>query len=137
MTQPKLKANVLSGVLLSTALAIGVGGCGNPVRDKLEGRWLGDRVENFDDADVAAATGWAKGTSMEFAGSTITVAIPAEEPRSGTYEVTKVGPHQRDVKLAIHRKDGSVDHAHFKLDGARSIRWVLEDGRAVVLRRED
>ncbi len=137
MTQPKLKANVLAGFALSAALAIGVGGCGNPVRSKLEGRWLGDSVENFDDADVAAATGWAKGTSMEFSGSTITVAIPAAEPRSGTWEVDKLGPDQRDVKLAIHRKDGRVDHAHFKLDGDRSMRWMLADGRAVVLRRED
>jgi hypothetical protein len=137
MTQPKLKANGLAGALMLAALAIGMGGCGNPVRGKLEGRWLGDRVENFDQADVAAATGWAKGTSMEFAGSTITVAIPAEEPRSGTYEVDKVGEHQRDVKLAIHRRDGTVDHAHFKLDSDRSIRWMLGDGRAVVMRRED
>ncbi len=137
MTQPKLTANVLAGVLLSAALAIGVGGCGNPVRDKLEGRWLGESVENFDDAQVAAATGWAKGTSMEFAGSTITVAIPAAEPRTGTWQVDKVGPHQRDVKLAIRRKDGTVDHAHFKLDSDHSMRWMLGDGRAVVLRRED
>lgn len=137
MTQPKLKANGLVGVLLSAALAIGMAGCGNPVRDKLEGRWLGDSVENFDDASVASATGWAKGTSMEFSGSTITVAIPAQEPRSGTWDVAKVSPDHRDVRLAIHRKDGRVDHAHFKLDSARSMRWMLTNGRAVVMRRED
>ena len=32
----------------------------------------------------AAWTGWTKGTSLEFAGSSVTVAIPAEEPRAGS-----------------------------------------------------
>jgi hypothetical protein len=109
-------------------------GCGHPVQNKLEGRWLGDSVENFDDDAVASATGWAKGASMEFAGSTVTVTIPAEEPRSGKYKVVSV--HEGDVELAISRRDGSVDKVRFKLDDERSMRWVLDDGRAVVLRRE-
>jgi hypothetical protein len=122
----------LTGLLL--LLASGVTGCGHPVQKKLEGRWLGDSVENFDDDVVASATGWAKGASMEFAGSTVTVTIPAEEPRSGKYKVVSV--HEGDVELAISRRDGAVDKVRFKLDDERSMRWVLDDGRAVVLRRE-
>ena len=122
----------ITGLLL--LLASGVTGCGHPVQKKLEGRWLGDSVENFDDDVVASATGWAKGASMEFAGSTVTVTIPAEEPRSGKYKVVSV--HEGDVELAISRRDGAVDKVRFKLDDERSMRWVLDDGRAVVLRRE-
>jgi hypothetical protein len=102
---------------------------------KLEGRWEGDSVENFDDEQVAAATGWAKGTSMEFSGSDVTVRVPAEEPRTGPYRVERV--HHRDVILAVGRKDGAEDRVHFKLDSDHSMRWLLADGRAIVLRRED
>ena len=123
-----------------TRLAVAVGftlacsACGHPVQKKLEGRWLGDSVENFDDGQVASATGWAKGTSWEFAGSTLTVAIPAEEPRSGKYKISRV--HDTDVDLAVTRTDGRIDKARLKLDNEHSIRWMLGSGRAIVLRRD-
>jgi hypothetical protein len=124
------------GSFLGVAFLIGVGatGCGHPVQKKLEGRWLGDGVENFDDDAVASATGWVKGASMEFAGSNFTVTIPAEEPRSGKYKVVSV--HDSDIELSIQRKDGAIDRVRFKLDDERSMRWMLDDGRAVVMRRE-
>lgn len=112
----------------------GVVGCGHPVKGKLQGRWVGDSVENFDDSQVAVATGWAKGTSFEFSGSTLTVAIPAEEPRSGDYKVASV--RENDVELSIKRKDGAQDRLRLKLDSEHSLRWVLEGERAIVLRRE-
>lgn len=109
-------------------------GCSHPVQRSLEGRWLGDSVENFQDTQLAAATGWARGLSFEFAGSTATVAVPAEEPRSGKYQVSSV--HESDVRLAFSGKDGKTTTALFKLDNDHSIRWMLGDGRAVVLRRD-
>ena len=120
------------GLLLAGALVLG--GCGNPVQRKLEGRWLGESVENFDAKDVAAATGWARGLSLEFAGTRLTVAVPAEEPRTGKYKVASV--HENDVQLAVTRLDGAVDTASFKLDDERSLRFMIGDNRAVVLRRE-
>jgi hypothetical protein len=127
MTKTDRSALVL---ILLAAMA----GCGHPVQRQLEGRWLGDGVENFDEAQIAPSTGWAKGTSMEFAGSSITVAIPAEEPRVGKYKIAKV--HDSDVHLAVVRPNGRLDKLHFKLDDDHGIRWMLEDGRAVLLRRE-
>ena len=120
------------GLVLSGALLLA--GCGNPVQRKLEGRWLGESVENFDAKDMAAATGWARGLSLEFAGSRLTVAVPAEEPRTGKYKVASV--HENDVELAVTRMDGAVDTASFKLDDERSLRFMIGDNRAVVLRRE-
>ena len=102
---------------------------------KLEGRWEGDSVENFDDEQVAAATGWARGTSMEFDGTELTVRVPAEEPRTGSYRVERV--RDRDVLLAVKRSDGTRDRVHFKLDSDQSLRWLLADGRAIVMRREE
>ncbi len=123
-----------AGILI-VALMLGAAGCnGHPVQKKLAGRWHGDSVENVDGEVLAAATGWAKGASFEFAGSSLTVAIPAEEPRSSSYEVVRV--RKDDVKLAVKRDDGKVDHLDLKLDDERNLRWLLGDGRAVVMRRE-
>jgi hypothetical protein len=114
--------------------AVLLAGCGNPVARKLEGRWLGDSVENFDAKEIAAATGWAKGLSLEFSGTHLTVAVPAEEPRTGKYKVSSV--HENDVELAVTRADGAVDTASFKLDDEHSLRFLVGENRAVILRRE-
>ena len=120
------------GLVVGGALMLS--GCGNPVQRKLEGRWLGESVENFDPKEMAAATGWARGLSLEFSGTRLTVAVPAEEPRTGKYQVASV--HENDVQLAVTRQDGRVDSASFKLDDERSLRFMIGDQRAVVLRRE-
>lgn len=109
-------------------------GCGHPVQRSLEGRWLGEAVENFQDTQLAAATGWARGLSFEFAGSSVTVAVPAEEPRSGRYKVSSV--HESDVRLSITTKEGKATTALFKLDNDHSMRWMLGQGRSIVLRRD-
>ncbi|MBK7585678.1 MAG: hypothetical protein IPI67_36515 [Myxococcales bacterium] len=128
---PKRSLLVLLGWV---GLCAGLVGCGHSVQNKLEGRWVGDSVENFDDQHMAIATGWAKGASFEFSGTTFTVAIPAEDPRSGSYKVASV--RENDVELAVTRKDGAVDKLRLKLDSEHSIRWILGDERAIVLRRE-
>jgi hypothetical protein len=104
------------------------------VQRSLEGRWLGEAVENFQDSQLAAATGWARGLSFEFAGSNVTVAVPAEEPRTGRYQVSSV--HESDVRLSITTKEGKATTALFKLDSDHSMRWMLGQGRSVVLRRD-
>ncbi len=109
-------------------------GCGHPVQRSLEGRWLGDSVENFDDSQLAAATGWARGLSFEFAGSNVTVAVPAEEPRTGRYQVSSV--HESDVRLGVTSKEGKTSTVALKLDGDHAMRWMLGQGRSVVLRRD-
>ncbi len=134
MTDALPKAKHATHWLVLGALGLGAAACSHPVQRKLEGRWLGQAVENFDDDQVAAATGWARGTSMEFAGSSITVAIPAEEPRIGEYEVAQV--HKNRVVLAVKGSATEPQNVRFVLDSDRSMRWMLSDGRAVVLRRE-
>lgn len=135
MTHPRLSAKTALACL-GLAAGLGAAGCwGHPVERTLRGRWLGDSVEQVDDAALAAATGWAKGTMLEFSGSTITVSIPAEEPRSGKFRVDRVS---RDhVTLAVARPNGATDHLHLKLEGDSSMRWLLAGGRAIVMRRED
>lgn len=121
--------------LLLAALALAAGGCGHPVQRQLEGRWFGEGVENFEQRELSRATGWAKGVSFEFSGPKITVAIPAEEPRTAPYKVGMV--HGNDVRLAIQRPDGKTDALKLRIDDDRNVRWMLDDVHAVVLRRED
>jgi hypothetical protein len=105
------------------------------VARQLEGRWFGDAVENFEQRDLPAVTGWARGVSFEFAGENLTVSVPAEEPRTAPYQVASV--QRNDVRLAIRRPTGEKDTMLLRLDDDRSIRWMLDDHHAVVLRREE
>lgn len=116
-----------------TALALLAVGCSSPAKRALEGRWLGESVENFDEEHTPSATGWAKGTSFEFSGSSLTVAIPAEEPRTGTYRVSSM--EDRELRLAILDSDGEQTEVQLILDDEKSLRWVLGDGRSLVMRR--
>ena len=120
--------------LAPSVLALLSVACGHPVQRQLEGVWHGDAVENFDDRDLARATGWAKSLRFTFQGSKMTVSIAAEEDRTGKYRVRSV--HNSSVTLAVARPDGSEDVTSLKLDDEREIRWMLGESRAVVLRRE-
>lgn len=109
-------------------------GCGHPIQRALDGRWFGESVENFDPSDVASATGWARGTSLEFSGSSVTVAIPAEDPRKGRYDVESA--HEGDLVLAFHDGKGATTKSRFSLDGDHFLKWHVDDRRSVILRRE-
>ncbi|HEX4335853.1 MAG TPA: hypothetical protein VH062_08070 [Polyangiaceae bacterium] len=109
-------------------------GCGHPIERALAGRWFGESVESFDAPDVASATGWARGASMEFSDEAITVAIPAEDPRKGHYEVSSA--HEGDIVLAIRDDKGNSEKARFTLDGDHYLKWHLDERRSVILRRE-
>jgi hypothetical protein len=109
-------------------------GCGHPLSRKLEGRWFGSGVESFEQRELPAATGWARGVSFEFSGDRLTVAIPAEEPRTAPYKIASV--HGPDVKLSVQRPDGTLDPLALRVDDESSMRWMLDRTHAVVLKRE-
>ncbi len=100
---------------------------------RLQGRWLGESVENIDQTFLPAATGWAKGTSFEFSGDRLTVIIPAEEPRSGTYSIGSV--HDNRVAMQAKRTDGTVDAMDLRVDDEQSLQWMLPNGVVVRMRK--
>ena len=100
---------------------------------RLQGRWVGESVENLDPSFLAAATGWVKATSFEFAGDRMTVAVPTEEPRSGTFEIGSV--HEGKIALLARRADGTVDRVDLRLDDDHSLRWMLPNGSTIHLRK--
>ncbi len=116
------------------ALFFALTACGHPAEKALRGKWLGERVENFEFADVAAATAWARGTSFEFRGQRLTVAVPAEEPRTGTYRLAQI--QDRTVRLSVLGTNGETSDLELVVDDDTSLRWVLGDGKTMVMRRE-
>jgi hypothetical protein len=91
-------------------------------------------VENFDERDIARATGWTKSLRFTFSGARVTVSVAAEDDRAGKFRVRSV--RDSNVVLAVQRPDGKEDLTHLKLDGEHAIRWMLGESRSVVLRRE-
>ncbi|MGK4008472.1 hypothetical protein WMF31_38030 [Sorangium sp. So ce1036] len=117
---------------LVLALALpAVAGCSKTPRDRLQGRWLGESIENVPEDQLAKATGWVKGTAIEFNGSKVTVTVPAEMPRRGTFKVTKAEGDQMTV--AFLRPEGGLDEAEFRLAADRTLHWDIGAGRAIVL----
>ena len=121
---------------IKTALALAlvlpvVAGCEKSPKDKLQGRWLGESIENVPSAQLAKSTGWVKGTAIEFAGNKVTVTIPAETPRTGTFKVAKA--EGDGLLVSFLRDEGGHDEADMKLVGDQTLRWRIGDGREIVL----
>jgi hypothetical protein len=119
-----------------TALAIALtlpaaAGCEKTPKDRLQGRWLGESIENVPEAQVQKATGWVKGTAIEFSGNKVTVTIPAESPRSGQFKVSKV--ENDAMTVSFLREEGGRDEAELRLVGEDTMRWNIGSGREVVL----
>lgn len=117
----------LAGALLAL-------GCGHPAERALQGQWLGTAVENFDEEAIAPATGWAKGTSFEFSGRRLKVTLPAQPPRVGVYELAAI--EERSVVLNVLSSGGENSELELIFDDEDHIRWVLGEGRTMVLQRK-
>lgn len=117
----------LALLLVLTAAA----GCNKTPKDRLQGRWLGESIENVPETQVAKATGWVKGTSLEFTGTKVTVMIPAESPRTGTFRVTEAQGDKMVVSFL--REEGGRDEAEFQMVGEQQLRWNIGDGRQILL----
>ncbi len=108
--------------------------CGHPAERALQGKWFGTSVENFDEEAVAAATGWARGTSLEFSGRRLKVTLPARPARVGVYELSSI--EDRTVVLSVLGTDGGSSELELIVDDENSLRWVMGEGRTMVLHRE-
>ena len=121
---------------ITTALALAltlpaVAGCEKSPKDKLQGRWLGESIENIPSAQLTKSTGWVKGTAIEFTGNKVTVTIPAETPRTGTFKVAKA--EGDGMLVSFLRDEGGHDEAEMKLVGDQTLRWRIGDGREIVM----
>jgi hypothetical protein len=109
--------------------------CAHPVARQLDGRWFGETVENFSEDEIAVATGWARGTSFEFSGTTLTVTVPAEEPRTGRFEIASA--NDQDVVLDVSTApEGPKKKMELTLVEGGLLRWHLDEMRSIVFRHE-
>jgi hypothetical protein len=121
---------------VKTALALAItipaiAGCEKSPKDRLQGRWLGESVENVPVSELSKATGWVKGAAMDFHGNKVTVTIPAETPRTGTFKVMK--KQGGNLLVSFHREEGGRDEAEMALVGENQLRWKIGEGREIVL----
>lgn len=122
------------GTALALAITLpAVAGCEKTPKDRLQGRWLGESVENVPEAQVVKVTGWVKGTALEFSGGKVTVTIPAESPRTGQFKVLKAEGDA--VTVSFLREEGGRDEAEMRFVGDDTLRWSIGSGREVVLLR--
>jgi hypothetical protein len=120
--------------LAALLAAVGTTGCEESPRDKLQGTWRGERIDNVPEDQLMRATGWVRGAQLEFKGSKVTITIPAESPRIGSFKIESAD--ETSMMLAFHRPEGGVDRASFTLVGADRMHWHLGDGRQAVLVRD-
>jgi hypothetical protein len=125
-----------SRVKAALALAItlpATAGCEKSPRDRLQGVWVGESIENVPVAQLQRATGWVKGTAIEFSGSKVKVTIPAETPRSGTFKVSRTEGDA--LVVSFNRDEGGHDEAEMSLVGDKELRWKIGQGREIVMVR--
>lgn len=120
------------------ALGLLVTGCEKSPRDKLQGTWLGVGVEGLPPSQADKAEGWAKATRFEFAGNKVTVTIPAEPPRQGTFKVAKAEGEALTVLFKPTGPDGGhEDTADFRMSKDGKLRWSVGRGEVVLARAMD
>ena len=126
-------------IWLCVAIALGACGCSKNPKDRLVGKWGGQSVTIADDAKAEAsqqsdANAWAKGVRLDFKKDKMTVAIPSERARSGSYEVKSTSGDT--VTVGVMREAGGYDVAMFRFRGSKMY-WSVGDGHEVVMTRED
>jgi hypothetical protein len=125
-----MRSRVKTALALAITLPVAAG-CEKSPKDRLQGRWLGDTIENVPATQLQKATGWVKGTAMEFQGNKVTVTIPAETPRTGTFKVARVEGDALFVSFL--RDEGGRDEAELQLVNDQTLRWRIGTGREIVM----
>jgi hypothetical protein len=116
---------VFLGLLATSLLA-----CGREPRERLQGNWQGIAVDGLSGDQLSKAEGWARGTRLEFIGNKVTVGMPAESPRSGTFRVASIDGDR--VRVQFKRPEGGEDLAEFRFAKDGTLRWQLGDAQVVL-----
>lgn len=127
----RVRSVVLFPLLLTTACF----GCDKSPRERLEGKWIGEGVAQVHPSQAGRAEAWVKQAHVEFNGSNVTVAIPAEEPRSGTFKIAKAEGNEMDVVFK-RKGSGGEDRSKMTLIEEDQLRWTLGNGVELMLRKE-
>lgn len=108
-------------------------GCGREPRERLQGTWQGVSVDGLSGDRLTKAEGWAKGARLEFIGNKVTVGVPAESPRSGTFRVAQIDGDR--VKVQFKRPEGGEDLSEFRFAKDGTLRWQLGEAQVVLAKQ--
>lgn len=123
-----------SALLIAIALPLCTAGCSEDPKSRLQGKWEGQTVNNVEGHQKIEATAWAQGVRFEFDDSKLTVAIPAEKPRGGDFDIEDAEDDKVTIRVA--REGGGTDTADLSFDDGKLL-WSIGEGRNVVLARAD
>ena len=101
-------------------------------------------MENLPLKQLAAATGWVRGTRLKFSKESLSIALPAEDARSAPYELVKRDSKGWTIRLkpvsqgAAKAGDAAMAPHEMKpsLHEDDRLAWDIGDGRRILLRRE-
>jgi hypothetical protein len=127
------KRSLLLTAAAAAALMVSLTGCSKGPTDRLQGKWVGESIDNIPPDQEPRASGWARHTSFAFEGDKMTVSLPGGESRTGTFKVERVSGHR--VTLRVDRGAGEPDEATLTLLGDNSFRWDIGNDRGVKFSR--
>jgi hypothetical protein len=106
--------------------------CGHGGSARLEGHWRGVRAEGVPSDAQSPANAFATGTELDVKGDAITVSTPRDR-QSGRYRVVK----EDKASLVITTdKDGLDEPQTFTFLDAKTMRWAVLEGKAIVFVKE-
>lgn len=108
-------------------------GCAKGPKERLQGRWVGAHIDNIPKDQEGRALGWVKSTSFEFRGGRVTVAVPAEEPRTGEFKVVRSAGNKLTVEIA--RPGADPEETVFTLVDERTLKWDIGNDRSVTFEK--
>jgi hypothetical protein len=124
---------IRSAAISSFVIALALTGCEKSPREKLQGKWVGETVAQVHPSQQARAEGWARGTQLEFSGNRVTVSVPAESPRTGTFKIAK--EEGRSMDIVFKRPEGGEDRARLALAEDGKLVFTVGGGIDIVMKR--
>ncbi len=128
-----VKGSRMLTVAAALAALVSLTGCSKGPHDRLQGKWVGESVDNIPPDQESRSSGWAKHTTFAFEGDKMTVSLPGGESRTGTFKVDRVSGHR--VTLRVDRGAGEPDEATLTMLNENSFRWDIGNERGVKFSR--
>jgi hypothetical protein len=126
----------LGPLVLTPLLVLATTGCEKSPRDRLQGKWIGESIQAVHPSQSGAASGWAKGTSLEFSQNKVIVSIPAESARTGTFKTTS--PENGKFDVIFKRPEGGEDRATVSLaQKDKQLVLAMGGGAELVMKKVD
>ena len=115
---------------IAIALPLTLSACSKDPKERLQGKWEGQDVDNIEGSQKTEAIAWAQGIRFEFEKNKMTVAVPSEQPRTGDFDIEDA---QKDkITLRLAGEGGATEEVNLQFKGSKML-WDVGQGRSVVM----